>query len=102
MKTLFLFAALVVGTISQAPVAADSDLDAETVREWVEAGRVLPLEELLARHRKRIPGRLLDLEVENEHGRIVYELEMVDEAGRVQEIYLDAQSGEWLGEELED
>ena len=102
MKTLLLFLALAIGTISPSPAVADREPDAETVREWVEAGKVLPLEELLARHRERIPGRLLDLEVEREHGRIVYELEVVDDQGQVYEIYLDAQTGEWLGQELED
>lgn len=102
MKTLFLFLALVVGTTSPALLKADQEPDAETIRRWVEAGRILPLEEILARHRERIAGRLLDLEVEREHGRIVYELEVVDDAGRVREIYIDAQSGEWLDEELED
>lgn len=102
MKTLFLFLALVVGTTSPAVATADRDPDSETVREWVREGRVLPLEELMARHSGRVAGRLLDLEVEREHGRIVYELEVMDEDGRVREIHLDAQSGEWLGEELED
>ena len=102
MMTLLQFLVLVVGTISPLLAVADRELDAETVREWVEAGEVLPLEKLLARHRERIPGRLLDLEVEREHGRIVYKLEVVDKLGQVHEIYLDAQSGEWLGQELED
>ena len=102
MKILCLFLALAVGATSPAPANADREPDRETVRRWVEEGRVLPLEELLARHRERITGRLLDLEVEREHGRIIYELEVVDIEGRVHEIYLDAQSGEWLGEELED
>lgn len=102
MKTLLLFLVLAIGTISPSLADADRELDADTVREWVEAGRVLPLEELLERHRERISGRLLDLEVEREHGRIVYELEVVDHQGQVYEIYLDAQTGEWLGQELED
>lgn len=102
MKILLLFLALAAGTISPATVLADRRSDADAVKEWVREGRVLPLEELLARHRDRIPGRLLDLELEREHGRIVYELEVVDEQGRVHEIYLDAETGEWLGEELED
>jgi uncharacterized membrane protein YkoI len=100
--TLLLFLALAVGMISPSLALADPDLDAETVRAWVEAGEVLPLEKLLVRHRERIPGRLLDLEVEREHGRIVYKLEVVDKQGQVYEIYLDAQNGEWLGQELED
>lgn len=102
MKIPFLFLALAIGTISPATVTADRDPDSDTVRKWVQEGRVLPLEELLARHGDRIRGRLLDIEVEREHGRIVYELETVDDEGRVHEIYLDAESGEWLAEELED
>jgi uncharacterized membrane protein YkoI len=102
MRILLLFLALAAGTISPSLAVADREPDAETLRKWVEAGEVLPLEKLLARHRERIPGRLLDLEVEREHGRIVYKLEVVNEWGQVYEIYLDAQSGEWLGQELED
>jgi uncharacterized membrane protein YkoI len=102
MKILFLFLALVVGTTSMVPARADRDLDSDTVRQWVEEGRILSLDELLERHSERLGGRLLDLEVEREDGRIVYELEMMDDDGRVREIYLDAGSGEWLSEEFED
>lgn len=102
MKILLLFLALAVGATSPAAARADRDPDSETVRRWVDEGRVLPLEELLDRHRDRVAGRLLDLEVEREHGRIVYELEVMDDRGVVREIYLDAQSGDWLGEEIED
>lgn len=102
MKILLLFLAFAAGTVSSAPVAADDELDTDTVREWVREGKVMPLEKMLERHRNRIPGRLLDLEVEREHGRIIYELEVVDENGEVHKIYLDAQNGKWLGEELKD
>jgi len=102
MKTTLLSLVLVAGTISPALLTADDDVDAGTVRQWVEEGRILSLQELLDRHKHRIKGELLDLEVEREHGRIVYELEVMDGEGRVHEIYLDAASGEWLGRELED
>jgi len=102
MKTLLPSLALLAGTISPALLIADDDLDAGTVRQWVEQGRILPLQELLERHKERIEGELLDLEVEHEHGGIVYELEVMDRKGRVREIYLDAATGEWLEEEPED
>ena len=101
MKTRSLFLALVLGTTSPFGLT-DGEPDADTARQGVEAGTILPLEELLARHRQRIPGRLLDLELEREHGRLVYELEVVDDQGRVHEIYLDARSGEWLDREIDD
>lgn len=102
MKILLLLLALAAGTASPGPAAADDELDTDTVREWVREGKVLPLEKMLERHRDRIPGRLLDLEVEREHDRIIYELEVVDKQGVVHKIYLDARNGEWLGGELKD
>lgn len=102
MKTLLPFLALVVGIISPSLVLADREPDTDTVRRWVEAGKVLPLDDLLARHQDRIPGRMLDMEVEQEHGRIVYELEFIDERGQVYKVYVDAQTGEWLGKEPDD
>lgn len=102
MKRMLSYLVLVIGTVSPSLVIADREPDADTVRQWVEAGKVLPLEELLARHRAKIPGRLLDIEVEQENGRIVYELETVDDRGHVYKVYLDARSGEWLGRELDD
>lgn len=102
MKRMLPYLVLAIGTVSPALVVADREPDADTVRQWVESGKVLPLEELLTRHRAKIPGRLLDIEVEQEHGRIVYELEVVDDRGHVHKVYLDAQSGNWLGRELDD
>ena len=39
-------------------------------------------------------GKLLDLEVEKEHGRIIYELEFLDPQGRVREYEVDAETGD--------
>lgn len=102
MKRMLPYLALAIGTVSPALVVADREPNADTIRHWVETGKVLPLEDLLTRHRAKIPGRLLDIEVEQEHGRIVYELEVVDDRGHVYKYYLDAQSGKWLGQELDD
>ena len=100
MKILWLFLATVAGTTSL-PVHADHGDDTRRVRELVEAGRILPLERLLAMHGERLKGRLLDLELESEDGGYVYELELVGSDGVVREIEIDAASGEILDEERE-
>ena len=46
-------------------------------------------------------GRLLDLEVEAEHGQIMYELEFLREDGHVVELKIDAATGRILEEEVE-
>ena len=103
MKRGFRFPATAVGTISLllvlvAPVRADG-IDQYQVRRMVEQGEILPLEQLLERHRPQLRGRIIDLELEYEHGRLVYEIELVNDQGRVRDYLIDARSGEWLGEE---
>jgi uncharacterized membrane protein YkoI len=100
MKTAYLFPALVAGTISLlAPAFAGSDLSERQIRELVRQGRILPLERILERHREF--GRLLDLEVEAEHGMIIYELEMLGRDGRVRELEIDAANGDILKQKIE-
>lgn len=103
MKIVLLFLVLVVGT-TEIPVlyADDRDDFSGQVLQWVKEGKVLPFESLLERYKDRLNGRLLDLEVEREHGRIIYELEVLRADSIVYEIKIDAQSGEWLEEEIED
>lgn len=102
MKTQLIFLAMVVGTTNAISFASDRDEDSMQVREWISEGRILPLETLLAMHGSRLGGRLLDLEVEQDDGRIIYEIETIDDHGVVREIEIDAATGEWLKEEIED
>ncbi len=101
MSIRFLFLALVVGMTNCPLVGADDDLS-DQVLQWVEEGKVIPFETLMQRYEERLDGRLLDLEVERENGRIIYELEIMRSNSVVYEIKIDAQSGEWLEEEIED
>lgn len=74
-----------------APARADDDH--ERVRAAREAGRVLPLAELLARVRAAHPGEVLEVELEEEHGRLVYELKLLGPGGRLAERRYDAATG---------
>ncbi len=78
-----------------------NDLSDQVLR-WVKEGKVIPFKTLKERYKDRLEGRLLDLEVEREHGRIIYELELMRADSVVYEIKIDAQNGEWLEEEEED
>jgi len=81
------------------PVQAD---DHERIRALVEAGRILPLEQILERARQRLPGRVLETELETREGRHIYEIEILDRHGRVRELRFDARTGAFLQEERED
>ena len=78
-----------------------ADDDQERVRELVKSGEIMPLEQLLQKviSQEMAKLRLLEVELEHEDGRLVYELELVDEQGVVRELLFDAKTGEALGEE---
>jgi len=62
----------------------------------------LSLEEAIATAKTKFPGRVLEAELENEQGQVVYEIEIASTTGVATEIKVDAQSGELLGSEVED
>ena len=62
MKTMWLFPALVAGTISY-QVMASEELSQAEIRELVREGEILPLETILAQFPPKEYGKLLDLEV---------------------------------------
>jgi len=100
MKITWLFLALVAGTTSVAALA-DDEVPAAEIRRLVAQGEIVPLESILEQYPAQTHGRLLDLEVETEHGRIIYELEFLDPQGRVREYEIDARDGRLLKQEYD-
>jgi uncharacterized membrane protein YkoI len=98
---MWLFLALVVGTISL-EAYADNEFDSSMIRELVRRGEILSLDRILQKHPQLSTQRLLDLEVELEDGRIVYELEFLQADGSVVKQVIDAQNGDFLKREEED
>ena len=74
--------------------AAASD-DHEQARQLVEQGVILPLEAILQKLPEPVE-RILEVELEHEHGQRVYEVEILNEKGEVKEYVFDAQNGELL------
>ena len=80
-------------------VSGASNDDHDAAKRLREAGEIVSLEKLLADARSRHSGRVLEIELEVERGQYVYEIEMVDEYGKVHEYYYDARDGRFLWEE---
>lgn len=74
-------------------MADDDHLEA---RRLMKSGEVLPLQTILDRYRADYPGRIIEVELEKEHGLIIYEIEIVDERGKVRELHINARNGELL------
>lgn len=83
--------------MSAAIANADGDrLRQSEVRQLREAGKILPMETILERARAAQPGQIVEVELEREDGRFVYEVELIDDGDRVHKLELDAASGEVL------
>ena len=103
-RLAWLFVVLVITTgvvlfQGGSPVVASDDHD--EARALRHAGNIVPLSELM--QRPELAGRrVLEAKLEREHGSLVYELELLDDAGRVEERYYDAVTGKLMQEKRED
>lgn len=73
-------------------VLADDDQD--RVLRWREEGRVLPLEQILDRLDPSQRARILEVELEEERGLVIYEVKYVDTVGHILKLIIDARTGE--------
>lgn len=87
--------ALALIALIAAPAFADDDdkHDHDRARRALERGEVLPLERILAVVRARVPGEVVRVELERDDGKWIYEVRVIDAAGRRVEIEVDAARG---------
>lgn len=91
-----MLAALLLNGLAQ-PLAWSSDSrDHERARAAVEAGQVLPLPALLERVRRTHPGQVLELELERDDGRWIYEVKLLQANGQLLKLEVDAATGQVL------
>lgn len=77
----------------------DDDHAYDRARRAVDRGEVLPIAKLLERLKTLVPGEVVGVEFEREHGRWVYEFKVIDTRGRLLEVYVDAHTGKVLSME---
>lgn len=88
--------------VAATAVPAVADDDHVNARKLRESGEIMPLEKIIERARAAKPGEVLETELDRENGRYVYEVEIVDDAGQVWEIKLDAKTGKLMKMERDD
>lgn len=79
-----------------------SDGDQDRARALRESGEIVPLEQIVDKAREEFPGRILEVELEEEEGILIYEVEILSDSGVVREFMFDARTGELIGTEEED
>jgi uncharacterized membrane protein YkoI len=82
------------------PTQADDDH--EVARRAVQRGELLPLAKILEVMEREYPGRVLEVELDRDDGRYLYEIEVLLNDGRVIELTYDGKTGKVLETEIED
>ena len=77
----------------------DDDHSYDRARRAVDRGEILPMAQLLTHLHRQLPGEVVAVELEYEHGTWVYEFKVIDTRGRLIELYLDAGTGAVLAVE---
>jgi uncharacterized membrane protein YkoI len=88
-------ASLLLGVTLAAAQAGDRG-DHERARAAVQAGEVLPLSTVLERLQRTHPGQVLALELDQEDGRWIYEIKLLQSDGQLLKLDIDARSAEVL------
>jgi uncharacterized membrane protein YkoI len=94
---------LAAGLMALALGSASADDDDHLLaRRALEEGRVLPLAEALAAVKAKLPGKVIEVELEVEDGILVYDLKLLTPGGGLKEIEVDAATGKILKIEDDD
>lgn len=94
---LWALAAALWGSVLVAgPARADGPRDHERARAALQAGEILSLQKVLERVQRKHPGDVLEVELEREGGRWVYELKLLQRGGTLVRLDVDAATAEVL------
>jgi uncharacterized membrane protein YkoI len=68
----------------------------------VEARQALPLTRIFQIAQTAVPGEIIEVELDRDHGRLIYEVDVLTSTGRLRQVEIDARTGEVLEVEDED
>jgi uncharacterized membrane protein YkoI len=91
---------LMLLSMSEAVVASSADQD--RARALRSAGTIVPLEQIIDQVRARRIERILEVELESNDTGHYYEIEALDDQGRVRKLEYDATTGRLIKEQDDD
>ena len=78
----------------------EADDSPEAQKELAKQAKI-PVEQARQTALQRVSGEILESELDRETGKLVYEFEIRDKSGKIQEVLVDAQTGELVSVEEE-
>ena len=91
LRTLLVAMALLLGGPGTTPAWSRDD-DHVRALQAVQAGQVLPLRSVLERLEREHPGQVLEVELERDDGRWIYEVKLLQPQGQLVKLKLDART----------
>ncbi|ROT45770.1 PepSY domain-containing protein [Pusillimonas sp. NJUB218] len=79
---------------SAVPSVGRADNDQDRARQALLAGKVLPLRVVLDKVESQYPGDPVEIEFEEDDGLYLYEIKLLQSAGNIIKLKVDAQTGE--------
>lgn len=89
-------AAVMLAMTAALPVHAGDARDHDRARQALEAGEIMPLKAILERVERDTPGQVIEVELEREAGRWIYEIKLLAAGGSIVELEIDARDGSVL------
>ena len=86
-------AAVMLTIAAGLPVQAGDSRDHDRARHALEAGEIMPLKTILERVERDTPGQVIEVELEREAGRWIYEIKLLAPGGSIVELEIDARDG---------
>ena len=75
------------------PSHADDLIDHDRARQALEAGEILPLKTVLENVGRDMPGQVMEVELERQGARWVYEIKLLRPGGSLVKLLVDASDG---------
>lgn len=94
--------ALLVVLTSLVGLPAWADGDHDRARQAVRSGQVLPLPAVLGQLAREVPGHVLEVELEQDDGRWIYEIKLLQTDGQLVKLKVDAQTAKLLRRKTRD
>lgn len=97
MRRLVMGMALMLAVAFGAMEGFADEGDHDRARRALEAGEIMPLARILDRVERDYPGRVMEVELERDDGRWLYEIKLLQDGGRLLKLKADARDGRVLG-----
>ena len=91
-----ILALLLAAAVLAAPATLLADRDHDAARRALEDGKVLPLRRILDAAESQFGGSALEVELDDDDGRWIYEVKLLAPGGRIVKLKLDAATAEVL------